>query len=268
MILAWLTMMLLFRAASLAALAATASSFVAPSRRLAPLSSRPMAKLDADVEAAVKKGGVEGGLFSIFKSDADGESKGASAKALLKEYGAAYVSTRVALDRPFSPRASAPSQLVTSISLAIVSFSICYALIDQGVDAAALLAKVNIDATSATEKGTTVAIAYAIHKAASPIRRSPRARARRAAPVRRFDATPPRRLPSDRRPDARRRQVPQARERRRRRRQTGRLLGEVHGRRDGGDVLAQREDGRVDVGEARMREAAPLPWVQALDKNL
>ena len=68
---------------------------------------------------------------------------------------------------------------MTSISLAIVSFSICYALIDQGVDAAALLAKVNIDATSATEKGTTVAIAYAIHKAASPIRRSPRARARR-----------------------------------------------------------------------------------------
>ena len=97
-------MMVVFRAAFLAALAATASSFVAPSRRLAPLSSRPMAKLDADVEAAVKKGGVEGGLFSIFKSDADGESKGASAKALLKEYGAAYVSTRVALDRPFSPR--------------------------------------------------------------------------------------------------------------------------------------------------------------------
>lgn len=71
---------------------------------------------------------------------------------------------------------------MTSISLAIVSFSICYALIDQGVDAAALLAKVNIDATSATEKGTTVAIAYAIHKAASPIRRSPRApRAARGA---------------------------------------------------------------------------------------
>ena len=70
---------------------------------------------------------------------------------------------------------------MTSISLAIVSFSICYALIDQGVDAAALLAKVNIDATSATEKGTTVAIAYAIHKAASQIRRSPRARAARGA---------------------------------------------------------------------------------------
>ena len=114
---------------------------------------RRVAKLSDEVEDAVEKGGVEGGLFSIFKSDGDGESKGADAKALLAKYGAAY--------------------LATSISLALVSFSICYLLIDSGVDAAALLARVGIDATAATEKGTTIAIAYAVHKAASPIRFPP-----------------------------------------------------------------------------------------------
>ncbi|KAH8048682.1 hypothetical protein JL720_15798 [Aureococcus anophagefferens] len=77
---------------------------------------RRVAKLSDEVEDAVEKGGVEGGLFSIFKSDGDGESKGADAKALLA-YGAAY--------------------LATSISLALVSFSICYLLIDSGADAAA-----------------------------------------------------------------------------------------------------------------------------------
>ncbi|KAH8044361.1 hypothetical protein JL722_14753 [Aureococcus anophagefferens] len=73
---------------------------------------RRVAKLSDEVEDAVEKGGVEGGLFSIFKSDGDGESKGADAKALLAKYGAAY--------------------LATSISLALVSFSICYLLIDSG----------------------------------------------------------------------------------------------------------------------------------------
>ena len=136
------------------ALATVATAFRAPAVRVKPLVTRlPMAQLDPELEEAVKKGGVEGGLFSIFKSDEDGESKGASAKALLKEYGAAY--------------------LITSISLALVSFGICYTLIDAGVDVASLLAKVNIDATATTEKGTTIAIAYACHKAASPIRFPP-----------------------------------------------------------------------------------------------
>ena len=36
---------------------------------------RRVAKLSDEVEDAVEKGGVEGGLFSIFKSDGDGESK-------------------------------------------------------------------------------------------------------------------------------------------------------------------------------------------------
>lgn len=66
---------------------------------------------------------------------------------MLKQYGAAY--------------------LITSISLAIVSFSICYALVDNGVDVSSLLSKLNIDATATTEKAGTVAIAYTAHKAAS-----------------------------------------------------------------------------------------------------
>jgi len=63
--------------------------------------------------------------------------------------------------------------LVTSISFAIVSFSICYALVDNGVDVAALLEKVGITATQNTETAGTFAIAYAAHKAASPIRFPP-----------------------------------------------------------------------------------------------
>ena len=62
---------------------------------------------------------------------------------------------------------------MTSTSFALVSFSICYALVSNGVDVASLLAKVGIDATASAEKGTTIAIAYAAHKAASPIRFPP-----------------------------------------------------------------------------------------------
>lgn len=125
-----------------------ALSFLTP----VPLRRAPRsAKLDPDLDATTRKYGLEGGLFSIFKSDEN--NKGSQAKELLKEYGAAY--------------------LVTSISLALVSFSICYVLVDNGIDVAALLARVNIDATGMTEKAGTVAIAYAAHKAASPIRFPP-----------------------------------------------------------------------------------------------
>mmetsp|Transcript_6455 Transcript_6455/g.19603 ORF Transcript_6455/g.19603 Transcript_6455/m.19603 type:complete len:165 (+) Transcript_6455:68-562(+) len=110
-------------------------------------------KLDPEVDATTKKYGLEGGLFSIFTSRGEEGNKSAQAKELLQQYGAAY--------------------LVTSISLALVSFSICYVLVDTGVDVASLFAKVNIDATAATEKAGTVAIAYAFHKAASPIRFPP-----------------------------------------------------------------------------------------------
>jgi hypothetical protein len=78
---------------------------------------------------------------------------GESAKSLLKRYGIAY--------------------LATSIPLAIISFVLCYVLVDAGVDMAALLSKVGIDAGDAGEKAGTLAVAYAVHKAASPIRFPP-----------------------------------------------------------------------------------------------
>jgi len=86
--------------------------------------------VDEDVEEITKKYGLEAGLFSIFKkkeggggdSAAGGGSKTLQAKDLLAKYGSAY--------------------LLTSISLSLVSFGLCYALISAGVDVATLLAKV------------------------------------------------------------------------------------------------------------------------------
>jgi hypothetical protein len=102
-------------------------------------------KEDQDTTA---KFGLEAGLFESLKQKDGGES----AKSLLKKYGIAY--------------------LATSIPLALVSFSLCYYLVDSGVDVSVLLAKVGI-ASAASEKVGTFAIAYAFHKAASPIRFPP-----------------------------------------------------------------------------------------------
>lgn len=74
-----------------------------------------------------------------------------SAKTLLKKYGVAY--------------------LATSISLSILSMNLCYLAVSSGVDVAALLAKLGIRAGG--KKAGTFAIAYAAHKAASPIRFPP-----------------------------------------------------------------------------------------------
>ena len=100
------------------------------------------------VEDTTEKYGLEAGLLESMKKKDGGES----AKSLLKKYGIAY--------------------LATSIPLAIVSFAICYGLVDNGVDVGALLAKVGIE-SAASEKAGTFAIAYAFHKAASPIRFPP-----------------------------------------------------------------------------------------------
>ena len=100
-------------------------------------------------QETTEKYGLEAGLFESFKSKDGGES----AKSLLKRYGIAY--------------------LATSIPLAVVSFALCYWLVDQGVDVSALLAKVGIENTATTETAGTAAIAYAAHKAASPIRFPP-----------------------------------------------------------------------------------------------
>ena len=101
------------------------------------------------VEETTEKYGLEAGLFQSMKSG-DG---GASAKDLLAKYGVAY--------------------LATSIPLAAVSFGLCYLLVDNGVDVAGLLSNVGINVGESGEKAGTVAIAYAAHKAASPIRFPP-----------------------------------------------------------------------------------------------
>mmetsp|Transcript_1984 Transcript_1984/g.4580 ORF Transcript_1984/g.4580 Transcript_1984/m.4580 type:complete len:208 (-) Transcript_1984:325-948(-) len=114
-------------------------------------SDTPGTEADAvpSVDETTEKYGLEAGLFQSLRS----EDGGASAKDLLAKYGVAY--------------------LATSIPLAIVSFALCYLLVDNGVDVAALLSKVGINVGDAGEKAGTVAIAYAAHKAASPIRFPP-----------------------------------------------------------------------------------------------
>lgn len=66
-----------------------------------------------------------------------------------------------------------PAYLVTSIVLAVISYAICYLLISTGVDVMALLEKFGIKSSAAAANTGTAAIAYAFHKAASPIRFPP-----------------------------------------------------------------------------------------------
>ncbi|XP_002973314.2 uncharacterized protein LOC9641381 [Selaginella moellendorffii] len=109
---------------------------------------------DDGVEEVTRKFGLEAGLWKIFssKKNESGEKK-VQAKELLARYGGAY--------------------LVTSISLSAVSFALCYLLINAGVDVPSLLAKVGIQSNETGEKVGTLALAYAAHKAASPIRFPP-----------------------------------------------------------------------------------------------
>merc|ERR1712157_526761 len=101
-----------------------------------------------DMTKDTEKYGLEYGLFKSLQ-EKDG---GATAQSLLKKYGIAY--------------------LATSIPLAIVSYAICYTLVDSGVDVQSLLSNVGIN-TEIGDKVGTAAIAYAAHKAASPIRFPP-----------------------------------------------------------------------------------------------
>jgi len=112
-----------------------------------------MASVDSkekpNLEETTEKYGLEVGLVESLKAKDGGES----AKSLLKRYGIAY--------------------LATSIPLAIVSFVLCYILVDNGVDVAGLLSKIGIQGSDTSEKAGTFALAYAAHKAASPIRFPP-----------------------------------------------------------------------------------------------
>uniref|UniRef100_A0A0C9SA91 TSA: Wollemia nobilis Ref_Wollemi_Transcript_4390_1318 transcribed RNA sequence n=1 Tax=Wollemia nobilis TaxID=56998 RepID=A0A0C9SA91_9CONI len=107
------------------------------------------------VDEVTRKFGLEAGLWKIFTSKEDGgkEKKKNQAKELLARYGGAY--------------------LATSISLSLMSFTACYLLITFGVDVQALLHKVGIDTNETGERVGTFALAYAAHKAASPIRFPP-----------------------------------------------------------------------------------------------
>ncbi|KAJ6346440.1 hypothetical protein OIU78_008972 [Salix suchowensis] len=96
--------------------------------REAPSSS---SSSSSSAEEVTKKYGLEAGLWKIFSSKEEGKeegektkSKGDQAKELLAKYGGAY--------------------LATSITLSLISFSLCYALISAGVDVQALLQKVKI----------------------------------------------------------------------------------------------------------------------------
>ncbi|XXG65096.1 hypothetical protein AAC387_Pa05g2886 [Persea americana] len=114
-------------------------------------------KTDPSAEEITQKFGLEAGLWKIFSSEEGKEetekSKTDQAKELLAKYGGAY--------------------LATSISLSLISFSLCYALVSLGIDVQALLQKVGISTNEAGEKVGTFALAYAAHKAASPIRFPP-----------------------------------------------------------------------------------------------
>jgi hypothetical protein len=112
------------------------------------LKEKPAEVKEPSAEEMTEKYGLEAGLFQSMK-----ENDGESAKSLLKKYGIAY--------------------LATSIPLAIVSFAICYVLVDNGVDVSGLLAKIGIESGNGETTAGTFALAYAAHKAASPIRFPP-----------------------------------------------------------------------------------------------
>ena len=126
---------------------------------------------EREIDATTRKWGLEAGLWKVFKSGGgaaggtetdEGASEGAEelgtsrmdmAKKLLKRYGSAY--------------------LATSISLSLISITVFYFLVAGGVDVASLLDKIGISVNATSEQFGTFALAYAAHKASSPIRFGP-----------------------------------------------------------------------------------------------
>ncbi|KAJ6798232.1 Uncharacterized protein M6B38_214100 [Iris pallida] len=117
--------------------------------------TKPTPQSSSSAEEATAKYGLEFGLWKIFSSKGEGEGKSKTdqAKELLTKYGGAY--------------------LITSITLSLISFSLCYVLIGAGIDVQSLLSKIGIVTDETGGKVGTVALAYAAHKAASPIRFPP-----------------------------------------------------------------------------------------------
>jgi hypothetical protein len=110
-------------------------------------------KMEDSVEETTKKYGLEAGLFKAVTEGDKGDGEKVKPQDLLKKYGVAY--------------------LATSITLAIISYAICYILVSNGIDVGALLEKLGIQSSAAASNTGTAAIAYAVHKAASPIRFPP-----------------------------------------------------------------------------------------------
>ncbi|KAL1498850.1 hypothetical protein AB1Y20_013376 [Prymnesium parvum] len=140
--------------------ACRANGCIAPSSRAPPpqlLARKPSE--EKSPETITEKFGLEAGLLSALQERAKAEDEEQKSTAmvkagdLLKRYGGAY--------------------LLTSTSLAAVSFTLCYLLIDNGVDVGALLGKLGIEVSGTSETVGTVGLAYAIHKAASPVRFPP-----------------------------------------------------------------------------------------------
>lgn len=104
---------------------------------------------DDATEDTVKKYGLEAGML---KAATEKDSK-VKPKDLFAKYGIAY--------------------LMTSITLALISYGLCYVLIANGVDVPKLLEKIGIESTQMAASTGTAALAYAVHKAASPIRFPP-----------------------------------------------------------------------------------------------
>ncbi|GMH63362.1 hypothetical protein TL16_g03690 [Triparma laevis f. inornata] len=103
-----------------------------------------------DVDDTVASKGLE---FALFKSATSKDKEGPTPGFLLKKYGTAY--------------------LCTSIPLALLSFGTCYLLVSNGIDVTPLITKLGLTVNDNTELGGNVAIAYAAHKALSPVRFPP-----------------------------------------------------------------------------------------------
>ena len=110
-------------------------------------------KIEDSVEETTKKYGLEAGLFKAVTEGDKSDGEKVKPQDLLKKYCVAY--------------------LATSITLAIISYAICYVLVSNGIDVGSLLEKLGIQSSAAASNTGTAAIAYAVHKAASPIRFPP-----------------------------------------------------------------------------------------------
>ncbi|CAI5967643.1 unnamed protein product [Closterium sp. NIES-65] len=104
------------------------------------------------------------------------ESNAEVAKDLLTRYGGEYLGTSAGSNAEVAKdllTRYGGAYLGTSIALSLVSFSLCYLLVDQGVDVAGLLDSFGLHVDSTGEAVGTFAIAYAAHKALSPVRFPP-----------------------------------------------------------------------------------------------